>query len=215
MSVDSAEHGGRLLASSWWRPGMTLNILWCTKQSPTTKSSMAPMSTVPRLGSPVTDKPVHVNQGWITKLTEGIWDLFCESWGTMKDLNTWFLIILRGILLLWLNLGICLVILCLTWSENCAYCELHLLVLQRLKKHDCGKFAKSLKIKRKHVLIFSSSPVTIHILKICVFILLDSPKQGQAWTSILMNVKHYCRSTEHILGHHAVSIRNKKLAHPE
>lgn len=61
MSGDIAEHGGRLLASRWCRPGMMLNILWCTKQSRTTKNYMAPMSTVPRLGSPVTDKPVHIN----------------------------------------------------------------------------------------------------------------------------------------------------------
>lgn len=86
----------------------------------------------------------------------------------------------------------------LTWLENCAYYELPLPVLQRLKKHHCGKVAKSL--RRKHGLIFLSLPLTIYICHVCVFVLLDSPTQGQVWTFMLMNMKHYWRSTEHTMG---------------
>ena len=75
-------------------PNMTMH------KSPTTKDYVALMLIVPQPESPIIDKLVDENWGQITKLTEGIWDLFWESWVTTEGLNTCFLIMLRASLLL-------------------------------------------------------------------------------------------------------------------
>ena len=81
--------------------------------------------------------------------------------------------------------------------ENRACYELHLSVLQRWKAHHCGKFARSLKAKRKEALTLWSLPVTTSFLKMCVFILLGSLlSQIQAWVPTCVNLKHFWRSTE-------------------
>lgn len=58
----TAECVGRLLASSWWRPGMMPNMT-IHKTVAYNKGLWAPMLTVPRPESPIIDKLVDENWG--------------------------------------------------------------------------------------------------------------------------------------------------------